>query len=54
MKLFPYIATALILFVFVLLIADRILKAGNKILDKNAGKETNRWNILADKDFPDE
>lgn len=54
MNLLPFIATVLILFVFVLLIADRILKAGNKILDRNAGKETSHWKFLADENFPDE
>lgn len=40
MNLLPFIADVLILFVFVLLIADRILKTSNKIIDKYAEKET--------------
>lgn len=54
MDLLPFIATVLILFLFVLLIADRILKAGNKIIDRYTEKETRHWKFLADEDFPDE
>lgn len=54
MNTFAFIATTLILSLFILLIADRILKAGNRITDRYRTEEKKHWEFKADEDFPDE